>query len=363
MPPCIAIQIIAYWSPEGEVDLGKCLASLAAQTYPREQLTIVIVDNPSPQGSASAYLKEQWLPKSGKEMSKIVLIESKSNTGFAGGHELGLVASKEAGADFIYLLNQDAFLAPDALEKVVAVAVADPTLAVVQSRVMLAQEPQKLNSRGNALQLFGFGYALGEGQMVAEAANSKTPVFYASGAAVLVRVAALDVIGGLFDARYFMYHEDTDLSWRARLAGLGVGYAESSVAYHRYEFSRSLKKFYWIERNRWMVFLSDFKLATICLLLLPMLAVDIVLFLYALKSGWWTEKIKSWGFFFQPSTWSWLAQRRALAKRIRRVSDHEIITHMAATVESHQVVSRWKQMFVDPLLRLFRQVVLWVVRW
>ncbi len=361
--PLVAIQVIAYWTPDARADLEACRRSLEVLDYPKDRLRVVVIDNPSAHGNALAYLQESWMPRSGTALPAVTIVPQEKNTGFAGGHEHGLVASRAWGADFVYLLNQDAYLDPAAITEAVTYAEAHPDAGLVQSRVMLAQEPDKLNSRGNALQLFGFGYALGEGQTVEEASKDTTPVFYASGAAVLVRVAALEVIGGMFDPRYFLYHEDTDLSWRMRLAGKSIVYADRSVAFHRYEFKRSISKFYWIERNRWVVLLSNFHAGTIALLALPMLGVELATFVFALKSGWTKEKAKAWRFLLTPSTWAWIRERRALAARIRRVSDRSLLRLMSHTVSARQVTTPFQQLVVDPLLRAFKAAVVWAVRW
>lgn len=361
--PLVAIQVIAYWTPDTKADLEACRASIEALDYPKDRLHVVMIDNPSSHGNAMAYLGESWMPRSGKELPTVTLVPQQKNTGFAGGHEHGLVVSRAVGADFVYLLNQDAYLDPKAISEAVAYAETHLDAGQIQSRVMLAREPDKLNSRGNALQLFGFGYALGEGQTVEEASKDATPVFYASGAAVLVRLSAVDVIGGMFDQRYFLYHEDTDLSWRMRLAGRSIGYADRSVAYHRYEFKRSVSKFYWIERNRWVVTLSNFQAGTVAVLIAPMLLMELATLLFAAKSGWWKEKLRAWAFLLTPSTWAWIKERRALAARIRRVSDRSLLRLMSHTVSARQVTSSFQQRFADPLLRLFKAAVVWIVRW
>ncbi len=363
MRPLVAIQVIAYWRPDAHDDLEACRRSIEALDYPKDRLRVVMVDNPSPHGSALPYLQEVWMPRAGKELPEITLVPQENNTGFAGGHEHGLAAARTLDADFLYLLNQDAYFDPRAITEAVAYAEAHPNAALIQSRVMLAQEPDKLNSLGNALQLFGFGYAIGEGQTPEEAAKDTTPVFYASGAAVMVRLAALPTIGGMFDPRYFLYHEDTDLSWRVRLAGFDIGYADRSVAYHRYEFKRSITKFYWMERNRWVVMCSNLKAGTLALLLPPMILMEAATFVFAARSGWGKEKLRVWGFLLRPSTWAWVRERRALQRRVRRVPDRDLLRLMAHTVGSPSITTSLQRRLVDPLLLAFKRFILFVVRW
>lgn len=363
MPPKVAVVYLSYYTPSSPMDIGQCFRSLEQVDYPQECWRIIDVENPSKHGSSQPILKADWVPKAGKTLPEMELHANEKDVGYAGANVVAWEHAKAWGAEYLFLLNQDTTVDPQFLTEAVAYAEAHPNEAVIQSRLMLQQEPDKLNSRGNAMQVFGFGYTLGEGQTVEEAAKSKTPVFCASGASVMVRMSAIEAMGGLFDSRYYMYHEDTDLSWRARLAGFGIGYAEKSVVFHRYEFKRSMGKFYWMERNRWVVVLSNYRVGTIVVLALPMLALELVTFLYALKSGWWKEKAKAWGFLLTPSTWAWIAERRALQAKIRRVSDASLLPFMAASVESRQVDMGVVKKLGDFCLRAFKKCVESVVKW
>ena len=68
-------------------------------------------------------------------------------------------------------------------------------------------------------------------------------VGFASGAALVVRRDAWDAAGG-FDAGYFMYGEDLDLSLRLRLAGWEIGLARAAAVEHDYEFAKGEQKWF-----------------------------------------------------------------------------------------------------------------------
>ena len=82
-------------------------------------------------------------------------------------------------------------------------------------------------------------------------------VGFASGAALVVRRAAWDAVGG-FDARYFMYGEDLDLSLRLRLAGWGIGVVPAARVAHDYSFDKGDYKWFYLERNRWWTLLGAY---------------------------------------------------------------------------------------------------------
>ena len=82
-----------------------------------------------------------------------------------------------------------------------------------------------------------------------------------------------------------MYHEDLDLGWRMKLLGYNNIVAKTSVVYHSYEFSRSIKKYYYMERNRFIVMFQNYKLGTILLILPVLVIMEMGLLLFSLSNG------------------------------------------------------------------------------
>ena len=362
MSPKVAVIYLSYNTPSSEEDIGRCFRSLEAADYPKEAWHLIIVENPSKNGASIPFIQRDWMPKAGVSLPEITLIANEQDKGFAGANNVGWEEAKKWGADYLYLLNQDTSAAPGFLREAVSFAEAHPNAAQVQSRLMLQQDPAKLNSCGNALQMFGFGFARGNGKTLDQAAKITTPLFYASGAAVLVRMSAIEKIG-LFDPAYYMYHEDTDLSWRARLAGFDIGYAEASVVYHHYEFSRSIKKFYWMERNRHLTNLVNYRFATWLLLLPALFFIELVMWAYALKSGWWREKIRSTLFFLNPVAWMWIAKRKEIVNGFRIRKDREVMESMTSRIEDQEVNYWWMKAIAYPILDGYFAIVKAVVKW
>ena len=87
-----------------------------------------------------------------------------------------------------------------------------------------------MNSAGDGLTTAGVGFNRGLGQNAAQF-DASEPVFGACGAAVLYRRRMLEEIGFL-DEDFFLYDEDTDLNFRAQLAGWKCIYVPSAVVYH-----------------------------------------------------------------------------------------------------------------------------------
>lgn len=362
MMPFVVVQLISYWSSEGEQDLEELLASLQRVDYPQNRWRILVIDNPSATGRAASYLKTRWLPQAGVTLPEITLIESEINDGFSGVHERGWRVASTLAPDYVYLLNQDATVEPTFLWRVVQATEAQPSCALMQSRIMLKQQPELLNSCGNALHFLGFGFSLGYKKHLHEETSS-LQMFYASGAGMLIRASVIAKIGGLFAPSYFMYHEDVDCAWRARLAGYDIGYAPDSVIYHRYEFSRSIKKFYWMERNRHLTNLINYKLATLFLIAPAAIAMELGALWLAHKSGWGKLKLKSWLHFVKPTTWIFVIRRRALVQRIRVVRDRDILDHMVGAITNQEIVNPLLIGVVNPLMQLYFALLKLVVKW
>ncbi|MEK7665367.1 MAG: glycosyltransferase family 2 protein [Patescibacteria group bacterium] len=365
MMPFVVVQLIAYWSPDGKRDLDDLFSSLERVDYPRESWRIVVVDNPSPHGRAAMYLKQRWLPQARVTLPEISLIESETNDGFAGGHERGLATSQKFGAEYLYLINQDVVVEPTFLWRVVQMAEAEPKCAAIQSRIMRKEEPHLLNSSGNALHFLGFGFCLGYRCRPTTSTSEdggEQPFFYASGAGVLIRASVIEKVGGLFAPEYFMYHEDADFAWRARLAGFEICYAEDSIIYHRYEFSRSIQKFYWMERNRHLTNLINYKLATLALIAPLAIMVELGTLWFAHKSGWAIPKLKTWLHFLKPTTWIFIARRRAFVSRMRVVSDHDIMTHMVGAITNQELSNQLFMRVINPLMRIYFALLKFLVR-
>jgi N-acetylglucosaminyl-diphospho-decaprenol L-rhamnosyltransferase len=217
-----------------------CLRSLAEQTYSAK---IVCVDNNSEDGSADAIAAE---------FPEVALIRSGRNLGFAGGNNLAL---RTVTTDWVVLLNNDAEVGPDFLTNLAAAAdTAAPDVGALTARVLLAEPVDGVvlvNSTGNQVRTDGYGQDRGWLEP-ADAHHPGPDVFGFCGAAAALRTSALGEVG-LFDEDFFLYYEDSDLSWRLRRAGWRVEYCGEAVAHHHHsastvEGSRTFR--FHNERNR-----------------------------------------------------------------------------------------------------------------
>ena len=329
----IAVLVVA-WNAVRQGHADDLLASLRAVTYPA--LPLFVGDNGSDDGSADRFAA----------FPGATVVRFGENLGFAEANNRLAELAIEAECDYAYLLNQDCVVEPGFLEPAIARLESDPTIAAVQSRLLLHSDPSRLNTIGNAIHFLGFGYSLGSGRPVTEFPRETwdgRDIAYASGAGMLVR---LDVVRriGLFEPSLFLYHEDLDFGWQLRLAGLRSVTAYDSVVRHKWTFSKDPRKFYWLERNRWLVVLENYSMTTLLLLSPAFLVFEIGVLGYAAKAGFLREKLRAAGEFLKWSTWRDLLEQRRRKQRRRVVGDGPILAAMTGVIDSPDLAS--------PLLRL-----------
>ena len=195
----VTVVVVTY---RGREFVADCLDSIAAQSRPHR---VLVIDNHSDDGTAEVLAGYPGLDVRRQD----------SNLGFAGAIEVGLAA---VTTRWCALLNDDAVAEPGWLAALVAGA-GEPGVVAATSRMLLADGgTPRINNLGVALTADGYGYDIGLDQPADAGFPAVTDVFGFSGGAALLDVAAVRAAGGS-PTRFFLYYEDTDISWRLRLAG------------------------------------------------------------------------------------------------------------------------------------------------
>lgn len=343
----IAIAIISYNS---SAKLEDCFNSLKSQNYPWELVDLILVDNNSSDNSIA--LAET-------SFASVRIIKNSDNKGFAGANNQAYELAKSLKVDYLVLLNDDTVVAPDWLDHLIDTAEQDDRIGAVQSKLMLWPEKHLINSFGNAFTFLGFGYC----NHYRQADRSETVPFevpYASGAAVAIKMSALEKIG-LFSDDFFMYHEDADLGWRLRLAGYKILLDPKSVVYHKYNFGKASYKYLYMERNRLLVFFKNYKVPTILLLLPPLLAMELGIIFFAWKNGWLKEK-------FQGYSWLITNSGRIISdhKKVaswRCAKDREILRLFTASIKFEEVNNPLLLRVVNPLMEIYFWIIKKIIFW
>src|SRR6266513_534740 len=167
----------------------------------------------------------------------LILIQTGGNRGFGAGNNVGLrYALARGDAQFVWLLNNDTVVAPDALTELVATLVGTPDAGQCGSTILFYDRPDIVQICGGCEYnpLWGTIRALGAGRFASDLPDTEfveQRMAYVAGASLLVRTAFVQRIGLLCED-YFLYFEEIDWATRGK-AHYGLAYARRSVIYHK----------------------------------------------------------------------------------------------------------------------------------
>ncbi|WP_074736676.1 glycosyltransferase family 2 protein [Ruegeria halocynthiae] len=222
---------------------------------------IIVVDNDSKDGSFEAI--STHIQKQGWDRDNHVrVIQSGHNGGFGAGNNVGIRAGLSDGSrpDYVYILNSDAFPSPNAIDLLLTHLESTPEAGFAGSYIYGEDDDPHLTSfrfptiagEFEAAIKFGPVTRLFKNRIVPIPIPSETrPVDWLAGASLMMRQSVLDEIG-LFDERFFLYFEETDLCRRARKAGYRTDYVRPSEVMHIGSVSTGMKTWsrvptYWFD--------------------------------------------------------------------------------------------------------------------
>lgn len=240
----------------GKDDTVACLQSIEKLDTRNLKLEVVVVDNGS---------EEEFNPPVGG--SKIKVIKNKENLGYAGGNNVGIKYALKHGADYVVILNNDTIVDKDLVAELLKTAQSDDRVGIVAPKIYFAKgyefhkDRYKESEQGKVIWYAGgmmdLANVLGSHRGVDEVDEGQyergEETDFASGCCLLVSKALFENVG-LFDEKYFLYYEDSDLSERAKRAGFTIMYIPRAVLWHKNAGSAggsgSSLQDYYITRNR-----------------------------------------------------------------------------------------------------------------
>jgi len=274
--PLVSVIVLNYNA--GELLLN-CIESIKKSAY--KNLEIIVVDNISTDKSQKI-CKEKY--------PDIKLIQNDENFGYCEGNNIGI---RKARGDFIMILNPDTIVEPNCIRELIF---AHEKLGegLYQPKILSLNEKQVLQSTGNMLHVFGFGFAKDKGRKDEGVDEEIKKIGYASGTCLFTSRNVLDKVG-LLDSFLFLYHDDLDLGWRASQIGINSYYVPKSKIYHveSYSLKWSAKKFYWLERNRKYCLLTHYSKSTYAKMYSSLCLVDLFVWFFYLSKGFVGAKIKA----------------------------------------------------------------------
>ncbi len=296
----------------GKPHLEQCIDSLLATDY--KCFKVVVIDNASTDGSAE-FIESNY--------PTVKVIRHNHNYGYAFGYNLVIDAIQN---EHIVLLNNDVFVKPNWLKELM-LYIDKEDVAAVAPTMKFFHDKNRINAAGGNCDIYGVGWNRGNGEIDTGQYNKVQEVFYGNGGALLVKKRVWRKVGP-FDERYFLYGEDLDWCWRARLRGYKIIYVPNAEVYHLWRGSGA-PMVYLLERHWLSTILKNYNLKTLIRLTPKYLALKTLKTVWLIIHGKKNEKLASikgvlWNLVNLKGTW----RKRVEIQTSRKVSDSEIQKNM-----------------------------------
>ncbi|MFC1645399.1 glycosyltransferase family 2 protein [Patescibacteria group bacterium] len=217
----VFVVILNY---NGKDVIERCLTSVLNSDYPN--LEIVVVDNNSTDGSLE-FIKRKF--------SKVHFIKNSRNIGFSAGNNVGIRFAIERMADYVFILNNDAWVEKNSITKLVEFTEKNQEISISNPLIMK-----------NKREVWFEGGRIDWMKMKAYHLKNSQKTDYLTGCAMLIGKDVFKKIG-LFDEDYFLYYEDVDFSVRAVRSGFGIGINRNSIIFHNESSeTENPNKVYWL---------------------------------------------------------------------------------------------------------------------
>ncbi|WP_036692234.1 glycosyltransferase family 2 protein [Pedobacter glucosidilyticus] len=216
----VATIIVTY---NGEQWIERCINSLIKSSKKTE---IIVIDNGS---------KDNTLNIIKDKCPSVKLLEKKENLGFGAANNLGILYALNSNMDYVFLLNQDAWVHPDTIEVLISTSYKDKSFGILS--------PIHLNGKGTALDK-NFSHHINSedcpgllSDFILNHNNLKDiyPIKFTNAAAWLVTRECLEIVGG-FNPSFFHYGEDNNYVHRVHFHNLKVGIIPTVFINHDREY-------------------------------------------------------------------------------------------------------------------------------
>jgi GT2 family glycosyltransferase len=312
--PLISIITLNF---NGKIFLKDYFDSLKKQTY--KNFEIIFVDNGSTDGSLE-YAKKYY------PYSNMIVVANKTNLAIAQGNNVGV---RKAKGDYILLLNNDIKVDKNYLRELVQGFEDIPQASVLQSKVVLMDKPEILDSCGSSWTDTGFVYHYGNQKKESlPMYNRALPFFSGKSASMIIKREFIEKVG-MYDDLYWGYYEETDHCHRGWIAGFETWYYPKAKVLHKFGgtttiFDNDFKQFHNF-KNKFSSFFVNFEIWYLFYLMPVFLLQNIII-----SFGWLvTGKHKNTLALYKAIWWtvthfSHIMKRRKEVQKTRTLSDLEI---------------------------------------
>ena len=319
--PLVSIIILNYNA--GEL-LQNCIESVLNIDY--KNLEVIVVDNISTDNSHI---------KCKKKFPRIELIQNTKNLGYCGGNNVGI---KQAKGDFILVLNPDTIVKTNLVIELLK-AYQEKGEGLYQPKILSLYDEKILQSTGNMINIFGFGFAKDKGKIDNNELKEIKMIGYASGTCLFSSKKIFKTLG-FFDEFLFLYHDDLDLGWRAKQNGIKSFIVPNTAIYHAesYSLKWSKKKFYWLERNRRYCLKTHYSEDTRKKIKTSLWYIEILVWIFYFSKGYISAKIQA-ELDLRKNT-ELIKRKHLEIEKNKILSDLELIEEFPNRIEVPEDVSR-----------------------
>lgn len=254
--------IILNWNRAN--DTIECLKSVSKLRIMNYDLSILVVDNASSDNSVEKIQKLKFKNQYGNLKFKI--IKNSENLGFAAGNNVGIKYALKHKADYVIVLNNDTIVHKDLLIHLIKAVKKYPDFGAASPKIYFEKGYEYHKNRyrkgdlGKVIWYAGgeidwknvYGKTRGVDEVDKGQYERTEETDFATGTCIFLSRKVLETVG-LFDEKYFMYYEDTDLSQRIKTRGFSVLYIPTAVVWHKVAQSSGIGSGlndYYTTRNR-----------------------------------------------------------------------------------------------------------------
>ena len=318
--PLVSIIILNFNA--GKLLLN-CIESLTKLAY--QNIELIIVDNVSTDNSQNQ-CKEKF--------PQVKLIQNKKNSGYCGGNNVRI---KNANGEFIIILNPDTIVESNLIDELLD-AYNIHGEGLYQPKILSLEDKTILQSTGNMIHVFGFGFARDKGNQDNNEIKETTKIGYAAGTCLFALKETFLKLK-LFDEFLFLYHDDLDIGWRASQKEINSYIVPQTTIYHAesYSLKWSKKKFFWLERNRRYCLMTHYSPDTLKIIKKELWITELLIWAVYFSKGYLTAKIKAE--LELRKNKKFIIKKQIEIENEKRISDVELIKTFPDRIEIPKFVS------------------------
>lgn len=246
MAPKILVVIVTYnamrWAE-------RCFASLTSSSIKPD---VFVVDNGSTDGTQQ-YVRENY--------PEIIIKQSKINLGFGQANNIGLRYAVDHNYEYVYLLNQDAWILSDTIENMVGCFEGQPEYGIL-SPIQMSEGADEFDR--NFLNHTCRNLSLFTEDLFFSRVKSIYPVSHVMAAHWLISVQCIKKVGG-FSPTFHQYGEDDNYIDRVLFWGMKIGITPSAKAIHARKYREQTRSQFFFHHfyKYYLVLLSQPRLLSI----------------------------------------------------------------------------------------------------